>query len=229
MVRHLWKICSLSLMMTLAGCTSETGVETSTALPRPSAEGAKYLLSAAPTDAQDVISMREAVDDNQEVVVIGRIGGSHDPWVEGMAAFSVVDRSLPACSDIPGDSCPKPWDYCCATDKLPGATTLVKVVDEQGEIIPTDARELLGVSELQTVVIQGTARKDDAGNITVLASGIYIDPANPGQVVRGEGDSHNHDHDHSHAPGDDHTHQHEGESPAGANDNSTPDDAEGES
>ncbi len=37
-----------------------------------------------------------------------------------------------------------------------------------------DARELLKVKELSTVVIQGTARRDDAGNLTVLATGVYV-------------------------------------------------------
>src|SRR5690606_36460413 len=127
-------------------------------------------------------------------------GGSRNPWVDGMAAFTLVDRSLPACTDIPGDKCPTPWDYCCTTDKLPGATTLVKVVDDQGQVVTTGAQELLGVDELQTVVVRGKASKDDVGNITVLAEQIYVDPSSPGQVTRGgEGSEHAHAHDHDHA------------------------------
>ena len=37
-----------------------------------------------------------------------------------------------------------------------------------------DARELLHVKELFTVVVQGTTQRDDAGNLTVLASGVYV-------------------------------------------------------
>lgn len=192
MIRQISALFSIAVLITVAGCSSETPVETSTETSQPSAEGAKYLLSTAPGDAQDVIPMREAIEDDQDMVVIGRIGGD-DPWVDGMAAFSLVDRSLAACSDIPGNKCSTPWDYCCVSDKLPGATTLVKVVDEQGEIIPTGAQELLGVSELQTLVIKGKAKKDEAGNVTVLAKSIYVDPTNPGQVKWGDGDDHDRD------------------------------------
>ena len=70
------------------------------------------------------------------------------------------------------------------------------------EIVTTGAQELLGLDELQTVVVRGKASKDEAGNITVLASGIYVDPSNPGQVKRGgEGADHDHAHDHDHDHG----------------------------
>lgn len=195
--RHALTVLSVALVF--AGCSSETTLETPAPSSQPSKASNAYLLSSAPADPQDVIPMREAIEDDQEVVVIGRIGGEQ-PWVEGLAAFSLVDRSLAACSDIPGDNCPTPWDYCCRTDQLPAATTLVKVVDDQGQIIPTGAQELLGVSELQTLVITGKAQKDEAGNVTVLASGIYVDPTNPGQVKYGD-----HDHPHDHEDGEQHS------------------------
>jgi hypothetical protein len=110
------------------------------------------------------------------VLVVGRIGGSKNPWIEGRAAFSIVDRSLRACSDIEGDNCPFPWDYCCETSKLPTSTALVKIVDDGGQVVAADARELLKVKELQTVVVRGKAQRDEAGNLTVLASGLYIKP-----------------------------------------------------
>ncbi len=37
-----------------------------------------------------------------------------------------------------------------------------------------DARELLKVTELATVVVKGKAQRDDAGNLTILASGVYV-------------------------------------------------------
>lgn len=37
-----------------------------------------------------------------------------------------------------------------------------------------DARELLKVKELSTVVVKGKAQRDDAGNLTVIASGVYV-------------------------------------------------------
>ena len=37
-----------------------------------------------------------------------------------------------------------------------------------------DAGELLSVKELSTVVVKGKAQRDDSGNLTVLASGVYV-------------------------------------------------------
>ena len=37
-----------------------------------------------------------------------------------------------------------------------------------------DAKELLSVKELSTVVVKGKAKRDDAGNLTVHASGVYV-------------------------------------------------------
>ena len=140
----------------------------------PPVDGSKYVLAAQPDGAKEVIQVREDAKDGDNVVIEGRIGGDVDPWIEGRAAFTIVDGSLKACSDIPGDACETPWDYCCETDKLPTGTALVKVVDENGTLIDTDARKLLPVKELSTVVVQGKAQRDEAGNLTVLATGIFV-------------------------------------------------------
>ena len=212
MTRDSLTLIGRTLIAAFSGCSSNPDVETPTT-SESSSSGTKYLLSSAPADPRDVIAVRESAENDQDVVVIGRIGGGTDPWVEDMAAFTLVDRSLAACTDIPGDNCPTPWDYCCVTDQLPGATTFVKVVDDQGQIVPTGARELLGVSELQTVVIKGKARKDADGNVTVLASGVYIDPTNPGQV------KHEHAaHDHEHAGHNHDDHHHDGDASPPEND-----------
>ena len=44
-----------------------------------------------------------------------------------------------------------------------------------GRALSGDARKLFGVKELQTVIIKGTARKDQAGNLTVVASGLFLE------------------------------------------------------
>jgi len=142
--------------------------------PELDIDGSAFLLTEEPTGAGDVIAVREQAQDGDQVTVVGRIGGSDNPWVDGRAAFSIVDGSLKACSDIEGDTCRKPWDYCCETAKLPTATALVKVVDENGELVKADARKLLGVQELSTVIIRGKAQRDEANNLTVLASSVFV-------------------------------------------------------
>ena len=155
-----------------SGCSKDQTAQPET--PRVVTDGGQYLLAAEPEGALGVIEARESAKDSDLVTVVGRIGGSANPWIEGRAAFSMVDPSLRACSDIEGDECEVPWDYCCETDRLPEATALVKVVNESGELIAVDARELLGVKELQTVIVQGKAQRDEAGNLTILATGMYV-------------------------------------------------------
>lgn len=179
----------------------------------PSAEGQAYILSSEPAGAVDVIEARESAEDDADIVVVGRIGGQEPPWVEGLAAFTIVDESLPDCSQIEGDSCPTPWDYCCASG-LADARMLVKFVDESGEVVETGAEELLGLTELQTVVVQGTAQRDADGNLTVLASNVFVRPQVDRPMVPAGEHTHSHDHGHSHDAGTGdtehaHTHDHE--------------------
>ena len=161
-------------VMFAGGCSQEVRTPETSSTPEMPVDGAKYRLSEEPEGAQDVLQVRESAEDGDDILIVGRIGGSENPWIDDRAAFSIVDGSLKACSDIPGDQCKKPWDYCCETDKLPSLTALVKVVDENGDLVKAGARELLNVKELSTVVVKGKAQRDEAGNLTILASGVYV-------------------------------------------------------
>src|SRR5262245_7488086 len=110
------------------------------------AEGDAYKLAEAPENAVDVAAARNEAKDQQDVVVVGRIGGRTNPWIKGAAAFSIVDRSLRPCNEIEGDTCKTPWDYCCEAD-LPKSTVFVTFVDGDGKTVKQDARQLLGVKE----------------------------------------------------------------------------------
>jgi hypothetical protein len=131
------------------------------------------VLKKEPKGAVDILALKKDVKDQQDVVVVGRIGGRVNPWVKGTAVFPIVDRSLRPCNEIPGDACKTPWDYCCETN-VPKATLLVMFVDDKGKVIKKDPRELFEVKELSTVVVQGKAKRDKAGNVTVLASKIHV-------------------------------------------------------
>ncbi len=146
--------------------------------PAVSYDASKFMLPSEPDNALNVIAARESAKDQEQVVVLGRIGGELNPWVEDRAAFYIVDPSLLACSDEKADgepcSCPTPWDYCCEPDKLPNAMTLVKFVETDGTVVKHDARKIFDVKELQTVIVKGTAQRDDAGNLTILADGMFV-------------------------------------------------------
>jgi hypothetical protein len=141
--------------------------------PSSSAPAKPYMLKKAPPRAAEVAALRKDAKDQQDIVVVGRVGGRKSPWVKNAAAFSIVDRSLKACNERPGDTCPTPWDFCCEAD-LPKSTLLVTVQDSDGKLIKKDARELLGLKELDTIYVQGKAKRDKTGNVSILASKFFI-------------------------------------------------------
>jgi hypothetical protein len=60
---------------------------------------------------------------------------------------------------------------------LPKETLFVTIVDEKtGQTLKQDAREQLKLHELQTVVVQGKARRDKNGNVSIAASKVFVRP-----------------------------------------------------
>ena len=51
---------------------------------------------------------------------------------------------------------------------------LVKFVESDGSVVNHDARKVFNLVELQTVVVKGKAKRDDAGNLTILADGMFV-------------------------------------------------------
>ena len=165
-------LCTAAAVVFLAGCGSSqpgNGVATG-----PSPEGAAYRLASEPPGAANVKEAKSNAKSDDKITLVGRIGGDVNPWVEGQAAFLVVDTSLKPCNEKHDDGCKTPWDYCCDAGELPANKAMVKIVDAAGKPVATDARKLLGIKELQTVVVHGIAKRDDAGNLTVLADGVFV-------------------------------------------------------
>ena len=172
-------MCGVMLGATwlLVGCGQPTPPPApTTKTPAPKIDGTKFVLADEPADAKTVDEVREAAKDGDDVVIVGRIGGDRDPWVADRAAFLIVDPSRIPCNERTGDSCKTPWDYCCETDLAKSKAT-IKFVDDAGKTLANDARQLFNVKELQTVVVKGQAKRDEAGNLTVLASGLFVRPA----------------------------------------------------
>lgn len=168
------KLSFTAALLLVGAAFTGCGSQATTSNDKPSAEGAAYRLSSEPADAKGVKEIREAAQSDDEVTLVGRIGGDTSPWVDGQAAFLIVDPALKPCNEKDDDACEAPWDYCCDTDLLPSHRAMVKIVDKDGKTVATDARKLLGVKELQTVVVHGKAQRDDAGNLTILADGVFV-------------------------------------------------------
>lgn len=146
----------------MASNDSSKNVKTSSVSP----DSKRYVMSEEPSEATGVIQFRDESKDGQIVYVRGLIGGGLKPWVDGRAAFVIVDEGL----DI---ACAEPDCPSCRAE-LTAASTMVKFLDDQGQPLKIDARNLLGVKEMQSVVVRGLAKRDEAGNASIVADGIFL-------------------------------------------------------
>ena len=170
-MRVLCRMALVTLAIGAAGCQSEA---TTTSKAGSTKSASSFLADTEPADAMPVGEARAKTEDGQTVTLVGRIGGSSKPFVEGLAAFTIVDPKVPYCAADEG--CPTPWDYCCETDAVKGNIATVKVVDETGKPVSQSARDLLNVKELSTVVVKGKAKRDEQGNLTIAANQVFVRP-----------------------------------------------------
>lgn len=168
---------ALALMVSIAttGCGGSSAADVSSQPLTPALlDGSKYVLPDEPDGAIGVIAARESATDGEPIVIVGRIGGATNPWIEGRAAFMLLDASMVLVADgtesTEGEIC---MDECCATERAE-STTLVKVVDDNGRVLAADARQLWGLAADDMVVVRGKAKKDDNGNFVVMADGVHI-------------------------------------------------------
>ncbi|TWU22399.1 hypothetical protein Pla52o_34550 [Novipirellula galeiformis] len=171
----LLSLCLLGLGLLASGCTpSEVASGPDAGDASSSAVSSQFVVDSEPEGAIPVGEARQSIQDEEAVTLVGLIGGSSNPFVDGLAAFTIVDAKVPYCA--PEEGCPTPWDYCCETDAVKDNIATVKLVDATGKPVANDARELLNVKELSTVVVEGTAKRDEQGNLSVNASKVYVRP-----------------------------------------------------
>ncbi len=165
------KLLWLCLAALLTGCSASEAIEDQTVADHRT----RLLLAEEPAGAVSVLDAKAAASSQEEIVIIGRIAaGEHTPWDHGKAAFLVSDAAANlddhghgACHD---DNCLFCKDASSVTDKL----AIVRFLDRQGQVLPIDARKLLGVEENQLVVVRGRGEVDPLGNLVIAAEGIYI-------------------------------------------------------
>lgn len=156
------------MLFGVIGCSVESTSTTSLS----SNYDPQWIAPEAPTNPLHVGVAREKVEDKQPILVVGHIGGSPNPFVDGVAAFSLIDLSLPDCA---GGDCSD--DGCTTPEELKKNLATVKFVNGDGKLVAVDARELLNVAAKSKVAVEGTAQRDEAGNLVVLASRLYVYPA----------------------------------------------------
>ncbi|OYP38308.1 MULTISPECIES: hypothetical protein [Rhodopirellula] len=160
-------------LMSVNGCGTKTG---SDLVDGESQQiDSVYVVTEEPADAIPVGIAKESVEGEQYLSLVGTIGGSAKPFVDGIAAFTIVDPKVPSCAGEEG--CPTPWDYCCTQNQVKDNIATVKIVDSEGVPVASDARGLLGVKELSTVVVSGTVKRDDTGNLSIAATQVFVKPS----------------------------------------------------
>lgn len=178
-----WK--SLGLVLLLAvGCAPglDPAEEKASPPPEPAPNVAQYLFPEEPVGARGILDLRRENQVPPEVViVVGRVGGSKDPFVPDRAAFTIVDTALKPCNEGSSMDCPWPWDYCCEPkEKLTRGTLLVKFVDANGKTLTNRDNWLgqLGVQPLNTVFVHGQPQFSKDGQVTaIVARKIFVRPA----------------------------------------------------
>ncbi|MAT68739.1 MAG: hypothetical protein CMJ58_04375 [Planctomycetaceae bacterium] len=173
-MKILMSLAVVGLSIAMIGCKDGATVADGPSHNRYDLESGKtqYESETEPAGAVPVGEARQKAEDGKEITLVGLIGGSSEPFVKGLAAFTIVDAKVPYCA--PDEGCPTPWDYCCETDAVKENIATVKIVDDAGKPVSQDARDFLEVKELSTVVVKGTAKRDDQGNLTIAANKIFV-------------------------------------------------------
>lgn len=171
MTRYGFLSVTLLVSITAAiGCQPDAPV---TAVPDAAilSARAKYLLDKAPEAALGVKEAKAAITEPSNVTLTGTIdAGEREPWEEGKALFLITESSIATHDHGEGshDNCP-----FCNREKA-NNLALIKFIDDAGETVAIDARDLFGLEKGQQVVIQGTGAVDPSGTLVVTANGIYI-------------------------------------------------------
>jgi hypothetical protein len=165
------------------------------ATPNIAKQQARLQLREQPARPQQVLSVQkqlvsarrqQATSPSVEVTLVGQIGGMPNvwpqehknfPWYDGQASFFLVDSKVAA--QFAAHAKKHGGSHNCAfcqslAEKNAHAIAVVNFVDEQGQILPIDARQLLDVKERQTVVVRGKAKLLGGRMLVVDADGIYV-------------------------------------------------------
>jgi hypothetical protein len=131
---------------------------------------AQFELQQEPAGVIGVIAAREEAEQDQELVVVGRVSAR----IEGLAAFTLLDASMSLVSDGEdnGDDEICTGD-CCASERA-ACTMLVKFLGQDGYPLSIDSQQLLGFSDSDMLVVKGRVIKDQSANISLIADGVYI-------------------------------------------------------
>jgi hypothetical protein len=122
----------------------------------------------------------------KEVAMVGQIGGLANPWEETQPEFpfstnfavffladpqAVAEHAEEGHVHAPGEECA----FCAAhAEENSEQFAMVRLLDEKGKPLPIDVREILDITDNDTVVVKGSAQIVEGGMLVVKATGIYV-------------------------------------------------------
>jgi hypothetical protein len=122
----------------------------------------------------------------KEVAMVGQIGGLANPWEETQPEFpfstnfavffladpqAVAENAEAGHVHAPGEECA----FCAAhAEENSEQFAMIRLLDDNGKLIPIDVREMFDLTDNDTVVVKGFAQIVEGGMLVVKATGIYI-------------------------------------------------------
>ncbi|TWU28085.1 hypothetical protein [Bythopirellula polymerisocia] len=122
----------------------------------------------------------------KNIAMVGQIGGLANPWEETQPEFpfaksqavffladpqAIAEHEAEGHTHAPGEECA----FCAAhAEENSELLAVVRLVDEKGQVLPFDARELLNLNVKDMVVVQGEAQVLEGGMMIVKATGIFV-------------------------------------------------------
>ena len=135
------------------------------------------LISKGPATGTGVSAVKATAKQGETITLVGRIGGSEDPFGQDRAVFTIVDPALKSCSNAGDpDHCATPWDYCCEDrGALKRGTATIEITDSNGRPLKVAVRGMSGLDPLAVVAVTGTvSEQNDAGLLVVRATKIEV-------------------------------------------------------
>lgn len=157
----------------LASCDKGSTSKTPAGALPASSVPESFWLTTAPPGAKNVGVVRKDAKTGDTVVVNGIVGGTKRPFTDGAAAFTLVDDGVKKCTE---GECESPWDFCCEPPDSLSRNMVIVEFRDGAKPLKTSARGFHGLDHMKNVTVTGEAQRDEAGNVIVVAKGIYVAP-----------------------------------------------------
>lgn len=169
---------SITSALLLAALTASCGDAPTQAKGPGGAPGALAgIVVRGKADGLHVAEAKRRTAAGQDIAIVGRIGGSEEPFAGDRAVFTVVDLSLKSCAHMDDpDHCATPWDYCCEDRAaLRDGTATIEIAGADGRPLPGSVRGTAGLDPLAVVTVVGTVTdRNDKGLLVVRAKRIEV-------------------------------------------------------